>query len=52
MATGTWHYASVKKSQLFADSIESLGHRISSKGIEADPVKLDKIHGLPYPEMR
>jgi len=43
-------YASVRKSQLFADSIEFLGHRISSKGIEADPVKLDKITDYPTPK--
>ena len=42
-------YASAQKSQLFADSIEFLGHRISSKGIEADPVKLDKITNYPTP---
>ena len=42
-------YASARKSQLFADSIEFLGHRISSKGIEADPVKLDKITNYPTP---
>ena len=43
-------YASPKKSQLFADSIEFLGHRISSEGIEADPVKLDKITQYPTPK--
>ena len=43
-------YASPKKSQLFADSIEFLGHRISSKGIEVDPVKLDKVTQYPTPK--
>src|SRR5437773_11479653 len=31
------------ESQLFADRIEFLGHYVSSKGIEADPTKPDKI---------
>jgi RNase H-like domain found in reverse transcriptase/Reverse transcriptase (RNA-dependent DNA polymerase) len=43
-------YASIPKSPLFADSIEFLGHHISSKGIEADPIKLDKITNYPTPK--
>ena len=39
--------ASETKSVLFADEIEFLGHRISSKGIQADPVKLNKINDFP-----
>ena len=41
--------ASVDKSILFADRIEFLGHFISSRGIEADPAKLDKIANWPTP---
>jgi len=43
--------ASKSKSQLFADRIEFLGHYVSSKGIEADPTKLDKITGYPTPKL-
>ena len=41
--------ASVDKSILFADRIEFLGHFISSKGIEADPAKLEKVANWPTP---
>lgn len=41
--------ASKSKSQLFADRIEFLGHYISSKRIEPDPTKLDKVTNLPIP---
>jgi len=41
--------ASQSKSVLFADEIEFLGHRISSKGIQANPAKLDKINTYPTP---
>ena len=42
--------ASDSKSHLFADRIEFLGHYISSKGIEPDPSKLDKIAKFPTPQ--
>ena len=42
--------ASMSKSVLFADEIEFLGHRISSKGIQANPIKLDKITNYPTPQ--
>ena len=35
--------ASKKKSILFADEIHFLGHTISSRGVEPDQVKIDKI---------
>ena len=41
--------ASQKKSILFADELEILGHIISSRGIEAAPDKLDKIIGSRVP---
>jgi hypothetical protein len=41
---------STNKSVLFADRIEFLGHFISSKGIEADPSKLEKITLWPTPK--
>jgi len=41
--------ASRSKSILFADRIEFLGHYVSSKGIEADPAKLNKITEYPTP---
>ena len=41
--------ASKSKTRLFADRIEFLGHFISSKGIEPDPSKLDKITKFPTP---
>src|SRR5438045_1295527 len=41
--------ASSEKSTLFADRIEFLGHYVSSKGLEADPNKLEKIANLPTP---
>ena len=41
--------ASQSKSVLFADEIEFLGHKISSKGIQANPAKLDKINNYPTP---
>ena len=41
--------ASVDKSMLFADRIEFLSHFISSKSIEADPAKLEKITNWPTP---
>ena len=40
---------SLSKSVLFADEIDFLGHRISSKGIQANPAKLDKINNYPIP---
>src|SRR5437763_10703256 len=36
-------YASAKKSQFFADKLEILGHYINSQGIQADPLKIEKI---------
>jgi len=41
--------ASSEKSTLFADRIEFLGHYVSSKGLEADPNKLEKIANWPTP---
>ena len=41
--------ASSEKSTLFADRIEFLGHIVSSKGLEADPAKLEKIANWPTP---
>jgi len=41
--------ASPEKSTLFADRIEFLGHYVSSKGLEADPNKLEKIANWPTP---
>ena len=41
--------ASKSKSHLFADRIEFLGHYVSSKGVEPDPSKLDKITNFPTP---
>src|SRR5215470_2188046 len=41
--------ASVDKSILFADRIDFLGHFISSKGIEADHAKLEKVADWPTP---
>ena len=41
--------ASESKSVLFTDEIEFLEHRISSKGIQANPAKLDKINNYPIP---
>ena len=41
--------ASKSKSQLFADRIEFLGHYVSSKGLEPDSAKLDKITNFPTP---
>jgi len=41
--------ASQTKSVLFADEIEFLGHKISSKEIQADSAKLDKITRFPTP---
>ena len=41
--------ASKTKSHLFADRIEFLGHYVSSKGVESDPSKLDKITNFPTP---
>jgi hypothetical protein len=35
--------ASKKKSVLFTDEIRFLGHTISSRGVESDHVKIDKI---------
>src|SRR5204863_3996093 len=40
---------SSEKSTLFADRIEFLGHVVSSKGLEADPAKLEKIANWPTP---
>ena len=42
--------ASKSKSRLFADRIEFLGHYVSSKRIEADPNKLNKITEYPTPK--
>jgi hypothetical protein len=41
--------ASSEKSNLFADRIEFLGHYVSSRGLEADPSKLEKIADWPTP---
>ena len=41
--------ASSEKSNLFADRIEFLGHYVSSRGLEADPSKLEKIADWPMP---
>jgi Reverse transcriptase (RNA-dependent DNA polymerase) len=41
--------ASQSKSILFTDKIEFLGHKISSKGIQANPTKLNKINNYPTP---
>ena len=41
--------ASKSKSHLFADRIEFLGHYVSSKGIEANSIKLNKIADFPTP---
>jgi len=41
--------ASSEKSTLFADRIEFLGHFVSSRGLEADPAKLEKIAQWPAP---
>jgi len=39
--------ASLEKSTLFIDHIEFLSHYISSKGLEADPNKFEKIANWP-----
>ena len=41
--------ASEKKSVLFADKIEFLGHTISSNGIEPSSEKLGKVYSWPTP---
>lgn len=43
-------YASRKKTQLFADEVKFLGHRISARGIEADDSKVEKILNWPSPK--
>lgn len=40
---------SEKKTVLIADEIEFLGHRISNRGIQPDPNKIDKIADWPRP---
>ena len=41
--------ASKSKSHLFADRIEFLGHYVSSKGLEPDSSKLNRIMDFPVP---
>src|SRR5437667_4540232 len=41
--------ASPEKSTLFTNCIEFLGHFVSSRGLEADPAKLEKIVNWPTP---
>jgi hypothetical protein len=43
-------YINKKKTNLFSYDIEFLGHRISQKGIEADPSKVEKILNWPVPK--
>jgi hypothetical protein len=43
-------YCSLKKSTLFATDIKFLGHRISQRGIEADPAKVDRVLNWPVPK--
>ncbi|KAJ3576874.1 hypothetical protein NP233_g105 [Leucocoprinus birnbaumii] len=40
---------SIKKSTLFCDEVIFLGHRISRRGIEADPSKVSRILSWPTP---
>lgn len=42
-------FASTKKTILFATQLDFLGHRISTRGIEADPKKVEKIIHWPVP---
>ena len=42
-------YCSTKKSQLFTIELDFLGHHISSKGIEPDGKKVEKIREWPAP---
>jgi hypothetical protein len=41
---------SVEKTSLFNDEIFFLGHRISARGVEADPNKIDRILNWPRPK--
>lgn len=42
-------YCSIKKTQLFCAQINFLGHIVSSRGIEADPDKIERIKNWPQP---
>lgn len=44
-------YCSLKKTSLFCTSINFLGHRISTDGIQADSSKAAKISAWPVPKM-
>ncbi len=43
-------YCSPKKTELFSTSIRFLSHIISTKGIEADPAKIEAITKWPAPK--
>jgi hypothetical protein len=43
-------YCSNKKSQLFTTELDFLGHHISSRGIEPDRKKVEKIQEWPVPQ--
>lgn len=42
-------FCSLKKTQLFCDKIDFLGHQILQRGIEADQSKVDRIGNWPRP---
>lgn len=42
-------FCSDKKTHLFLSELEFLGHRISHRGVEADPKKVEKILNWPCP---
>jgi hypothetical protein len=43
-------HCSIKKTQLFANRLEFLGHIISAEGIQADPSKTNRLAEWPIPE--
>lgn len=44
-------YCSPKKTELFCTSLQFLGHIISTRGIEADPSKVEAVAKWPVPRM-